>query len=86
MNNLFILYAVKDNEIYYISNTNPIVWSSNIIESKIYYSKYSAELDILRNYDNYRYISKLFDNNKLDSLYVAVIDINYIEKGRVKLL
>lgn len=86
MDNLFILYAQKDNEIYYISNTNPIVWSSNIIESKIYYSKYSAELDILRNYDNYRSISRLFDSNKLDSLYVAVIDINYIEKGRVKLL
>lgn len=86
MNNLFILYATKDKDIYYISNTSPIIWSSNIMESKIYYSQYSAELDILRNYENYRSVSKLFDNNKLDGLFVAFIDINYIEKGRVKLL
>ena len=85
----FILYATKDKEIYYISNTNPIIWNSDIKEAKQYYSKYSAELDMLRNYDNYKCISSLIFNDKLDSLFVAIIGKNneeYIEKGRIKLL
>ena len=88
-NEFFILYGIKDNEIYYISNTNPVIWTSDIKESKQYYSKYSAELDILRDYDNYKSVSSLMSNNKLDCLYVAVIDSSnkdYSEKGRVKIL
>lgn len=89
MKEFFILYGTKDNEIYYISNTNPVIWSSDINNSKQYISKYSAELDILRDYNNYNSISTLLNNNKLDALYVAIIDgtdKKYTEKGRVKLL
>lgn len=88
-NDFFILYGTKDKETYYISNTNPVIWNSDIKLSKKYYTKYSAELDILRNYDNYKSISSLIENFKLDALYVAIIDgtsIEYNEKGRVKLL
>lgn len=88
-NDFFILYGTKDKDTYYISNTNPVIWTSDIKESKKYYSKYSAELDVLRDYDNYKSISGLINNNKLDNMFVAIIDgtmKEYNEKGRVKLL
>lgn len=88
-NEYFILYGTKDKETYYISNTNPVIWTPDIKESKKYYTRYSAEFDVLRDYDNYKSITNLINNNKLDVLYVAIIDNtskDYTEKGRVKLL
>lgn len=86
MDNLFfILYGIKDNQIYYISNTNPVIWSPEIENSKLYFSRYSAEFDILRDYDNYKSVSSLINNSKLDALYVASI-VNYKEKERFKIL
>lgn len=84
-NTFFILFGTKDDVVYYINNTNPVIWDHNIEKSKLYFSKFSAEYDILRNYDNYKIISNLIDNNKLDNLYIASIE-NYIVKGREQLL
>ena len=86
MTNQFILYGTKDNEIYYIGNTNPVIWSSGIKEAKTYLIKYTAEYHVLRDYDNYQVISNLIKSKKLDALYIAEITDNYEEKGRVKLL
>ena len=87
---VYILLGVKDNNFYYISNTNPVMWTSDIRESKRYHSRYSAEVDILRDYDNYRTISSLIGNGKLDVLYLLTEVVGsvgeYIEKGRVKIL
>lgn len=84
-NTFFILFGTKDDVVYYINNTNPVIWDHNIEKSKLYFSKFSAEYDILRNYDNYKIISNLINNNKLDNLYIASIE-NYIVKGREQLL
>lgn len=86
MDNLFfILFGIKDNQIYYINNTNPVIWNPEIEGSKLYFSRYSAEFDILRDYDNYKSVSSLINNGKLDGLYVASI-VNYKEKERFKIL
>ena len=91
MKEYFILYGTKDKDTFYISNTNPVIWTSDMTESKLYYLRYTAEFEVLRDYDNYRSIISLINNNKLECLYIAyiVLDCNsgeYIEKGRVKLL
>lgn len=90
MKEYFILFGSKDNDTFYISNTNPVIWTSDIKEAKIYNLRYTAEFKILRDYDTYKYISNLINNNKLDCLYISSISIDdngeYIEKGRVKLL
>lgn len=90
MKEYIILFATKDNDIFYISNTNPVIWSSDIKDSKLYYTRYTAEFEVLRDYDNYKSISTLISNNKLDSLYVATVTVTeareYIEKGRAKIL
>ena len=36
-NDFFILYGTKDKDTYYISNTNPVIWTSDIKESKKYF-------------------------------------------------
>ena len=84
-NQFFILYGIKENDIYYISNTNPVIWTSEIEQSKLYFSELSAKISILRDYDNYRIISNYIDNKKLDEFYVARIE-NYQEKERTRLL
>ena len=81
----FILYANKDNTSYYIANTNPIIYSQNLSDSKLYYSRYTAEFDILRDYDNYRAVAKQIENKSIDCLYVAQIKDDE-EIGRVKIL
>ena len=81
----YILYGTKDNLNYYIANTNPIIYSGNLSDSKIYYSRYTAEFDVLRDYDNYRAINKLIESKALDCLFVARIE-NDEEVGRVKIL
>lgn len=81
----FVLYGTKDKDEYYIGNTNPIIWASNLLDAKKYYNRYSAEYDILRDYDNYRFMTKQIDNNLLDDFYVALIHNNE-EKWRVKIL
>ena len=94
MKEYFILYGTKDNDTFYISNTNPVIWTSDIKESKLYHLRYTAEFEVLRDYDNYRSIISLINNKKLDCLYVSQmqIEINddnskeYVEKGRVKIL
>ena len=91
MKEYFILYGTKDKDTFYISNTNPVIWTSDITESKLYHLRYTAEFEVLRDYDNYRSIITLINNKKLECLYVAhiIVDDNseeYIEKGRVKIL
>lgn len=91
MKEYFILYGTKDKDTFYISNTNPVIWTSDMVESKLYHLRYTAEFEVLRDYNNYRSIISLIDNKKLDCLYLANIALDgdsgeYIEKGRVKLL
>ena len=85
MNN-FILYGIDpENDIFYISNTNPIIWSTNIDDSKLYYARYPAEYNILRDYDNYRAVSREIESGRLSGFYVAEIDDenNIIEQNRI---
>ena len=83
--NEYILYGVKNNSKYYITNTNPILWSPDINCSKKYQDINSARFSILRDWDNYQYMLNQINAGLLDMLFVSVIEDNY-EKERVKLL
>ena len=81
----FILYGIKGIDKFYISNINPITWSSSINEAKRYLSRHNAERDILNDYNNYHFIKANLNNNYLDSLYVAMVDIcnNILEEYKL---
>lgn len=83
--NKYILYGIKNNIKYYITNTNPILWSPNVECAKSYNEINTAKFSILRDWDNYEFILKQINAGLLDMLFVAVVD-NNIEKERVKLL
>lgn len=75
-NSYFILYGLKDNDKFFVSNTNPIIWNDNLEDAKKFLDRYSAEYAILRDYDNYRNISKQLSNKFLDHIYIAEIENN----------
>lgn len=81
----FILYGIKNNEIFYITNTSPIIWTMNLFQAKRYYDRYTAEYSILREYDNYRIVSDMIDHNILDGFFISSIK-NNVEVWRYKLL
>ena len=85
MNEYYILFGIKDDKVYYINNTNPIIWSPMIQLAKVYKDRYTAEYSVLRDWYNFRYISDMIDDKNLDSFYIAIMD-NGIEKGRIQLL
>ena len=60
-NSFFILEAKKENNSFYVSNTDPIIWTSDIKNSKCYSTEDRASSDILRDYNNYHAIKNLFD-------------------------
>ena len=85
MNIKYVLFATKNDRIFYISNTEPFIWSSEISQAKLYDSRYSAEYDILRKYENYISITKQLESHSIDNVYVSKV-INMIETERYKLL
>lgn len=85
MNNYYLLFGIKDNIIYYVCNTNPILWSPIISQAKIYTDRYTAEYDILRDWYNFRHVSDSIENELLDAFYIAIMN-NGIELERIKLL
>lgn len=49
--NGFIIAAVYDNgSLSYVSNTNPILWSNKVEQSKIFLDKIDAENDLYENF------------------------------------
>lgn len=88
MNTVYILYGENyDNFRYYISNTNPIVWNTDVNYAKRYLSSKSAEYEILADYNNYRDIKKQIENGSINKIYVAEYDtINGTEIRRLDIL
>lgn len=82
----YILFAIKDNQLYYISNTNPIIWSPDIRVSKCFTNRYSAECVVLRDYENYRYFTKMIQSKSIDCIYISEYLYNFEEIRRDKLL
>lgn len=85
MNNYYILFGIKDDKIFYINNTNPILWTSDINYAKIYSDRYTAEYAVLRDWYNFRHISDNIENKNLDSFWISICN-NTGEIARVKLL
>lgn len=79
----FIVVALgKDNKKYYIKNTDPLIWSDNINESKIYeaykYAKYDLE-------DNFISLSITISNSNIHSVWILEY-LNNTEMGRQKFI
>lgn len=81
----YILYAMLNDIKYYISNTNPILWTNTFLEAKTYLSSKNAEYDIIRDYYNYNAIKKTMAEGNIDSVYVAEIR-DGVETRRIQLL
>jgi len=77
----FILYGIKDSVKYYISNLDPLAWTSAPLEAKKYSNRYNGESDILRNYVNYNNLKKLIKDGYLDKVYIASIEIDPITRN-----
>lgn len=85
-NRFFIVKAMKDDFSFFISNTDPVIWTNDIKNSKCYTTFDKACNDVLRDYNNYHAIKKLFNVSQLDSLFVIEIENNIIEVGRTQIL
>lgn len=86
MRDIFILYGEKDERKYYIRNTNPVIWTTNILNAKIYSNDNVAKCDILRDYDNYKNINAQIQSGSINDVYLANLDQSYLEIWRLKLL
>lgn len=84
-NNFCILYGKKDDNLYYIANTNPVIWNPDIREAKCFFNRYIAECAVLRDYDNYNYFMKMIKSNVIHNIYVIEY-LNGNEIGRHKIL
>ena len=85
-NSYFILYGLKDNDKFFVSNTNPIIWNDNLEDAKKFLDRYSAEYAILRDYDNYRYLKKQIESGIIDEIFLSIRNKDNEEIRRVKLL
>ena len=86
MNTNYKYYVISasdpSNNVYYISNVNPVMWTNVFLEAKRYPSSKNAEYDILRDYDNYKQIKC---NEYIKEVYVLEIMGGY-ENGRMRIL
>ena len=80
----YILYATKNDKIFYISNTYPLIWNGNLSEAKLYNTRYAAECDILKDYNNYNLLYNQIQSKAIDSIYVAmIVNMKIIEKYKI---
>ena len=77
MNNEYILYGIKDSDYFYIINTDPLLFTSNISEAKRYISRINAMNEVINSFTINSHIKK----HLLDSFYIATIENNEIIRG-----
>ena len=87
-NKVYILYGIKDNYTYYISNVEPIIWTTEVEKSKIFNTSKSAQNCIFDNYNAMRNLVSLLNTDALESFYISSRDNNniQIEMDRRKIL
>ena len=85
MNEKYILFAIKNQKRFYIANTGPFIWTPEMINAKVYSSRFGAEYDILKRYENYISICDQLRSRIIDSVYVAKI-VNNVEVESYKIL
>ena len=51
--NFCILYGKKDDNLYYIANTNPVIWNPDIREAKCFFHTSLSHSAVLRDNDYY---------------------------------
>lgn len=80
----FIISAIDKNnkQIYFISNTSPILWTSNIEESKVFPSYNNAKNDLE---DDFITLSATICNTNIASIIISKY-INNIEIRRNKFI
>ena len=71
----YILFGKKNDNYFYIANTNPVIWAVDIRKVKPFMDRYSAEYAVLRDYDNYQAIKANLNNGR--SIHTT---INYLHK------
>lgn len=82
----YIIIGIKEDSVFYISNTHPIIWSDIKSQAKIYAERFAAEYTVLRDYDNYRYLKKQIESGIIDEIFLSIRNKDNEEIRRVKLL
>lgn len=82
----YIIIGIKEDSVFYISNTHPIIWSGIKSQAKIFIERFVAEYTVLRDYDNYRYLKKQIVSGIIDEIFLSIRNDDNEEIRRVKLL
>ena len=70
----FILYLIDiNNQITYISNTDPITYTNDIKAAKLYEDNVNADNDIILYYER---IKSLIDNTDVKSFYKGYVKVS----------
>ena len=84
MNEKYILFAIKDERRFYIANTEPFIWAPKMEDAKVYSSRFGAEYDILRKYENYMSIYNQLQSRVIHSVHVAkIVNNKEVESYRI---
>ena len=84
MNEKYILFAIKDARRFYIANTEPFIWAPEMKDAKVYSSRFGAEYDILRKYENYMSIYNQLRSRVINSVHVAkIVNNKEVESYRI---
>jgi hypothetical protein len=76
----YVAYGMDYNgDKFYIANSNPIIWTYQRDEAKIYKSIDSLKYDLLEDTSNYNTLCSVVDRRTIDSLYASSLgNINFL--------
>ena len=73
MNEEYVIFATKGNKKFYVSNTEPFIWAPSLDSAKVYSTRFGAEYEVLRKYENYLSLEGQLRNRTIDQVFVAKI-------------
>ena len=82
MTGFIILALGKDNKKYYVKNTDPLIWSNDINECKVFEAYKYAKNDLE---DNFITLSITISNSNIHSVWILEY-LNNNEIGRQKFI
>jgi hypothetical protein len=78
MDGVFIVFGQDSlGNRYYISNTDPLIWTPNLYCAQQFHSILTMCNEITHNYDNYHSIKRMINSGTISSLWFAQYEDDY---------
>lgn len=77
---VYILYGTKNNDVYYITNLDPAIWTNDITRARQFSTSSSAQNAVIENYNVYIQLTSELNNNTLEHIFISSRLINDIAK------